>query len=460
MANDNEKEKNKNTEKKEDRRAYRRKRRIRNQILAYVVLILLVAAVVLGGIQLIHMLAGKWSGQAGNETQTDPVAQTEETATPAEEPGVISTPDPVEDFTEPEPTEAEPEEPALDPALQALLDGMTIEQKVDGLFIVSPEALTNVERATKAGDGTKAALGQYAVGGILYSTNNVTGADQFKDMISTTKDMYRELYSRNVLCKVREEGALNTVAGNTTKVEAASSASEIGESGNRENASEAFQTIGNYLSEYGIDVDLASIAAVKTEENSYLKDRCYSDDADIAASMTGAAVEGMLSTGTMPCLAAFPGEGGLSTNPDKGAGSTDKSMEDLQACEYLPFRSGIEAGVPMVMVSAMQVPASGEDLPCMLSEAMITQELRSELGFEGVVITAPLEQIPSSAGIDCGSAAIQALQAGADMIVVYKHDHYEEAREALLAAVNDGSLTEERINESLIRIYTMELDRM
>ena len=109
MANDNEKEKNKNTEKKEDRRAYRRKRRIRNQILAYVVLILLVAAVVLGGIQLIHMLAGKWSGQAGNETQTDPVAQTEETATPTEEPGVISTPDPVEDFSEPEPTEAEPE---------------------------------------------------------------------------------------------------------------------------------------------------------------------------------------------------------------------------------------------------------------------------------------------------------------------------------------------------------------
>ena len=441
--------------KQEDRREYRRRRRIRNQILAYLTLILLLALIIYGGFQLIRLATAGMKQQQQNA----PVTETEAEPTP-EEAGVISTPDPIEEFTEPSPTPEEAAEPALDPALQALLDGMTVEQKVDGLFIVSPEALTNVEKATRAGDGTKSALGQYAVGGILYSSANVTGADQFKEMVSTTKEMYRELYSRNVLTMVREEGAVNTIAGNTTKVEAVSSAPEIGESGNRENAAEAFETIGNYLSEYGIDADLMYIAAVKTEENGYLKDRCFSDDADIAASMTGAAVEGMQKTDAYACVAAFPGEGSLKTDPDKGAGATDKSMEDLQGCEMLPFRSAVEAGVPMVMVSAMQAPSAGSEGPAMLSEEMISQQLRSGLGFEGVVVTAPIEQIPSSTGVDAGSAAVQAVTAGADMIVAVKHDDFEAARQALIDAVNDGSISEERINESLIRIYTMELDKM
>ena len=170
--------------KQEDRREYRRRRRIRNQILAYLTLIVLLALIIFGGFQLIRMATAGMKQQPQNA----PVTENEAEPTP-EEAGVISTPDPVDDFSEPSPTPEEAEEPALDPALQALLDGMTVEQKVDGLFIVSPEALTNVAKATKAGDGTKAALGQYAVGGILYSSDNVTGADQFKEMVGTTKDM-------------------------------------------------------------------------------------------------------------------------------------------------------------------------------------------------------------------------------------------------------------------------------
>jgi beta-N-acetylhexosaminidase len=176
--------------------------------------------------------------------------------------------------------------------------------------------------------------------------------------------------------------------------------------------------------------------------------------------MTGAAVEGMRKTDVYACVAAFPGEGGLKTDPDKGAGATDKSLEDLQSCEMLPFRSAVEAGAPMVMVSAMQAPSAGAEEPCMLSATMVSQMLRTELGFEGVVVTAPIGQIPSSAEIDAGSAATRAITSGADMILVCKHDQFEEARQALIDAVNDGSISEDRINESLIRIYSMELDKM
>ncbi|MBR1472247.1 MAG: hypothetical protein IJ600_11480 [Lachnospiraceae bacterium] len=439
--------------KMDERREYRRKRRIRNQILAYLTLIVLLILLIVGGFQGVKRLVGQLHREETQEAQTG----AEESVQPPAEGGTISTPDPVEDFTE-TPTEA-PEGSDSDPAMQALLEGMTIEQKVDGLFVVSPEALTNVDRATRAGDGTRSALDEHAVGGILYTSENVTDAAQFKEMISTTKDMYRELYSRPVLTFVREEGAYNTIAGSRTGVEAVSSAAELGGSGNRENAAEAFKTIGTYLAEYGIDVDLAPAAAVKTAENAWLKDRCFSDDADIAASMTGAAIEGMAETGVISCLTSFPGEGGLEADVEKGAGATQKSMDELRDCEFVPFREGIEAGVPMVMVSAMQAPAAGVEVPCMLSETMVSQELREGLGFAGVIITAPLEQIPSSAGIDMGAAAKMALLAGADMITVLKHDDYDAARTAILEAVNSGEISEERLEESLIRIYSMELDR-
>lgn len=106
----------------------------------------------------------------------------------------------------------------------------------------------------------------------------------------------------------------------------------------------------------------------------------------------------------------------------------------------------------MVMVSNMTV---GEDVPCSLSSAMITDVLRGELGFQGVVITADMDQKAITAHYTSGEAAVMALQAGADMIM--KPADFAEAYAAVLAAVADGTLTEERIDESLTRIYTIKM---
>ncbi len=437
-----------------DRREFRHRRRIRNQILAYLGLIVFAALVVVGVLFAADKLRNRIEAVTA-EAQPTPEPTPEAAPDDTEVGSVIYTPDPVD---EPEPTPEEtPQEPEEDQELLSLLEGMSVEEKIDGLFLVSPEAITGVNTATVAGDGTREAISQYAVGGVVYSAKNVTDGDQFKELVSTTKSMYKEIYDRDLLVMVDEESGFYTLAGKAAGAEKQQSARELAETGNRDNVAQSYETIAAYLRDYDIDADLAPLAAVRTADNPYLGDRVFSDDADIAASMTAAAVEGLSNGGVLSCLAAFPGEGGAASDPDKAAISTEKSAEELGECEYKPFILGIEAGADMIMVSNIVAANAGSgDGSCTLSEEIVTNVLRNTLGFEGVVITAPLDQKACTDSATPGAAALKAFIAGADMIYVRSPLAFKEAREALIGAVNDGTISEELVDTALKRIYSME----
>ena len=442
-----------------ERRAYRHKRRITNQILCWVGLVVMMC--VLGVAAYIatdsigRMLDKKPVAAQEPDNTVSADSASEDSAEPAES-TVITAPESIDEIveeTEPE----EPEEPEEDPEIAALLDDMSLEQKIDGLFLVSPEAITGVATATMAGDGTREALTQFAVGGIVYANKNVVASDQFRELVATTKEMYHEVYNRDMLVFIDEEGKYSAIAGKAEEADPQPSAKELAETGNRENVTESYEIIAEYLTGFGID-DLAPQAAVRTAENSYLGERAFSDDADIAASMTAAAVEGLKNGGVLSCLAAFPGEGGAASDPDNAAISTDKSTEELAECEYKPFISGIEAGADMIMVSNIVASNAGSgDASCTLSEEIVTNLIRNELGFEGVVISAPLDQVACTSSATPGAAALKAFIAGADMIYVRSTIAFNEARTALLGAVEDGTISEELVDTALKRIYTMKI---
>ena len=443
-----------------DRRAYRRKRRIRNQILCWLGLIAAIAVLGITAYFCADAVGKRMSRKAQEQPQSAASENTvSEDQAGSEEGGVIYTPEPLEEIEDAVQEEVV-EEPEEDPEVLAMLDGMSIEQKIDGLLLVSPEAITGVATATMAGDGTREALTQYAVAGIVYTPKNVVSGDQFRELVSTTKSMYHETYNRDMLACLNEEGGFGAIAGKAEEADPQPSAKELAETGNRDNVTESYETIAAYLKEYGIDVDIAPQAAVLTVENPYLGDRIFSDDADIAASMTAAAVEGLNNGGVFSCLAAFPGEGGAVTNPDNGAISTEKSAEELEECEYKPFISGIEAGADMIMVSNIVAANAGSgDESCCLSEEIVTNMLRNDLGFEGVIVSAPLDQAACTSSTTPGAAALKAFIAGADLIYVRSTIAFNEAREALLGAVNDGTISEELIDAALKRIYTMEINK-
>lgn len=436
---------------KGSRREERRRRRIRNQIIAYLVLIVIIAGIVTGGYFGIRYLVELFKPQNQQIIISDNrITESENNA------GTIATPDDnIMDIVSGNETpmdEISPQQMAID----AYISSMTIEQKVANLFIVTPESITGVTTATMAGDGTRSALSEYAVGGIVYAGRNITGADQFKEMILNTKNMYRELYNLDLWVVVRDEGAVNVLAGSAAGVPAQQAAGEIGTSGDTGNAYQAYVSIGTYLKEYGIDVNLGPVCDVLSTENSYLGNRSFSSDADIAASMIHSAVNGQMEQGIITCLTAFPGQGDASGDPANGTATTGRTLDDMRSLEFLPFEAGIEEGAQMIMISNMTAEsASGEAVPCSLSSVMITDVLRGELGFQGIVITADMDQKAITDHYGAGEAAVMALQAGADMIM--KPANFAEAYAGVLEAVVAGTITEERIDESLSRIFALKM---
>jgi len=186
-----------------------------------------------------------------------------------------------------------------------------------------------------------------------------------------------------------------------------------------------------------------------------LEDRAFGSDAQTVGDMVANMVEGIEGTGVSSCLKHFPGIGSADEDTHDGRVEITKTLEEMRQTDFIPFKSGIEAGADFVMVSHVTASALDEDgVPSSLSEKVITDILREELGFEGVVITDALDMTAITDYYTPGEAAVKAVEAGADMLLM--PEDFNEAYEALLAAVQDGTISEERIDESLRRIYRIK----
>lgn len=422
------------------KREIRRKRRKRNQMLAYmgllVFVVLLVGAVACTVIYLGEQSKARKASNASVEADIDNFVGTEET------------------LVKPDPTEMEPEqtpEQKLDEIINAAINVMPIEDKVAGLFIVTPESITGVNKAIKAGDGTREALNTWAVGGVIYFKQNIQSAEQFTEMISNTS-----LYSRYPLfIGIDEEGGSVSRLAEAGLTQNVGSAQTIGASGDPAQAYAAYSDVAGYLSSYGFNLDFAPVADINNVENSVIGDRAYGSDSAVVASMVASAVQGLEENGVSACLKHFPGIGSSTEDTHDGLADTDRTAEQFRAEEFAVFKTGIEAGADFVMVSHMAAPAfTGDNTPCTMSEEVVTNILRDELGFKGVIITDAMNMAAITEYYEADEAAIRALKAGCDMILM--PDDFEKAYKGVLEAVQNGTISEERINDSLRRIYRIK----
>ncbi len=426
----------------EERRAYRRRRRIRNQIISYLVIFFVAVGIAVGAVAVGRSVASSVSRkrqEAELEKELEEAAKEEE----AEEEIVIDTPESVEE---------EKEEDILGDTAKKFYSEMPIEDKVAGLFMVTPESVTGVTVATQAGEGTQKALEQYAVGGLIYFGQNIKDKEQITEMLSSTaaKSNYP------IFLGVDEEGGdVSRVANSGIDVTEVGDMAAIGAGGDASAAFNAGETIGSYLKEIGFNVDFAPVADVTPEGvESALGNRSFGSDPQAVGEMVSNAVNGLEGTGVSACLKHFPGLGSTTDDTHKGRVEIDKTMEELRAVDFVPFSAGIEAGADFVMVSHATAPAIDEELPSSLSKKVITDTLRGELGFEGVVITDALDMSAITEYYTPEEAAVMAIEAGADILLMPQD--FEAAYNAVLAAVQDGTISEERIDESLDRIYRVK----
>lgn len=363
----------------------------------------------------------------------------------------VTLPDPDADVTStPEPT-PEPT-PTPDPVkvrAEDLLSGMTLREKLCQLMIVRPEVLTGESPVTAAGETTRLALETYPVGGLIYSVDNLVTQEQTREMITNTQS-----YSKLPLFISADEeggnvGRLMYKLG-TTWVNSMYSYKDQGADTAYSNA----KTIGTDMVSCLFNTDFAPVADVWTNPaNTVIGDRAYSDDFEQAAELVASAVRGFTDAGVVCCLKHFPGHGDTSTDTHEGAAVVSKSLDELRAGEFLPFVSGIEAGADMVMIGHITV-TSVDPEPATISKAIITDVLRGELGWDGVVISDSLD-MGALAGYDNGEVCVKFLEAGGDILLGIPD--IETALTALEAAVTDGRLTESRIDESVQRVLELKI---
>jgi beta-N-acetylhexosaminidase len=423
----------------QEKREERRRRRQRNQLAAYLTLAVVIGLAAAGVVLGVRYLTRPGEDRSDEEgrNQVEEIFATEQTITMPEE-----TAEPVPEMTE---------EEKLDEIVAAGIAVMPLEDKVAGLFLVEPEAITGVSAAIRAGESTQEALARYAVGGLVYFTKNMRSKEQLTEMISNTKR-----YSKYPLFfAVDEEGGkVNRVAASGL-AQKAESAEAIGQTAEPQNAYQAGLTIGAYLSELGFNLDFAPVADLANVEGSVMDGRAYGSEAAAVAPFVAAMMNGLREQGVTACLKHFPGIGSTGADTHEGLSVTQRTAEEFRAEEFTVFRTGIDAGADMIMVGHLAAPAlTGDNTPCSLSPAVVTDLLRKELGFEGVIITDAMNMGAVSAYYESGEAAILALKAGCDMILM--PEDFERAYSAVLQAVADQTISEERINDSLQRIYRIK----
>jgi beta-N-acetylhexosaminidase len=362
-----------------EKRENRRRRRIRNQIGAYLTLLFIIGVMavllVFGFNWLKQQQAPNTEKEIEKEEVLESIFASEETL-PAPEPTQVT--EPTEVNQEPSPEEL------LDQMIEEAIAVMPLEDKVAGLFFVTPESITGVSTVIRAGEGTQEALNKYAVGGLIYSTKNMKSTEQLTEMIANTVTFTRY----PLFFGIDEEGGTVSRLNSSGLAEGVSSAAQIGAANDPNNAYQAGLTTGENLASLGFNVDFAPVADIANIEGSVMADRSYGSDAALAAPYVTGMLSGLAEKGITGCLKHFPGIGATTADTHDGISTSERTAEEFRSQEFTVFQAGMEAGAKMVMVGHIAAPAlTGDNTPCSISRVIVTDILRQELGFEGVIIT-------------------------------------------------------------------------
>jgi len=334
-----------------------------------------------------------------------------------------------------------------------------LRQKVGMMFIVRPDALdlsipveevedSKAEGIKEITDEMRAVYDEYPCAGFTIFGKNIENEEQLIKLTGQIHDLGDVL-----ICIDEEGGIVARIANNENfAVPKFENMETIAQGGDTGVAYTLGKTIGGYLDGYGVDVDFAPVADVNTNpDNTVIGKRAFGSDPVVAGEMVAAAIDGFHASDTACTIKHFPGHGDTSTDTHSGYAETLKTWDEMKACEMISFEKGIEAGADLVMVAHIAAPeVTGNKEPATLSYELITNKLKGELGFDGVVITDAMAMGAIVETYGAGEAAVRAIEAGVDIVLMPMN--YVEAYDAVLEAVKSGRISEKRLDESNRRV--------
>ena len=355
--------------------------------------------------------------------------------------------------------------------VEAQLQKMTLREKVGQMFFVRPECLDTTIHFnllssidSSADDITKIKLQavnatmkgvneKYPVGGIILYAHNINDEAQLAQFIPEI----RLLKGSPLLCIDEEGGRVARIGKNPNfNIETFETMDSIGKTGDPQNAYYCGNTIGTYLKRYGFDIDFAPVADVNTNpENIVIGKRAFSDDPAVAAPMVTNYLQGLKDAGITGCIKHFPGHGDTKADTHYGYAQSLKTWDEMLNCEMITFKAGIAWGCQLIMTAHIAVPnVTGSDVPSTMSSIILQDKLRGEIGYQNVIIADAMEMGAITQQYDCAEAAVGSILAGVD--IVLGPQNLIEAFDAVIAAVENGTITEERINQSVRRILKLK----
>ena len=362
--------------------------------------------------------------------------------------------DPPDSDTSDVPIDDDDEIPEVDPIeekVAQIVASMTLREKICQMLIVSPDAITGVQGTTIPGSITKKSVERYPVGGFIQSTQNIKDGAQILKF-NTTVQTFSKI---PLFIGVDEEGGRvgrlkSTLEAHT--INAMMTYADDGETVAFENA----KTLAGALKKYGFNLDFAPVADVLSNpENTVIGDRAYSTNFDTAALLVASAVNGFHSENIVCTLKHFPGHGSTQEDSHTSVTYVNRTLDELNENEFKPFAAGIIEGADFVMVGHLIVP-SIDELPASLSRTLITDILRGELGFNGVVITDSLSMSSITSQFNSQQVAVTAIQAGVDILLM--PSDIDATITAIITAIENDEITVSRINESVSRIIRAKVE--
>ncbi len=358
------------------------------------------------------------------------------------------------------------------------INSMSPKQKITQMLMMDfrqwkSEGEETATDFTVMNDEVRQILTDYDFGAVVCYANNIKTTEGTFALTAAMQDAATQDNGIPMLIATDQEGGIVYRLGSGTALPGNMA---LGATRNPEYARETGRIIGSELSSLGINVSLAPVVDVNSNANNpVIGLRSYGDDVETVGNMASECIAGMAESGVIGCAKHFPGHGDTAINSNYGLPSVDKPLDVLMNNELAPYKTAIAQGVDMIMAANILYPqleqdtilsektGKNESLPVPMSDDIITGLLKGTLGFEGIVCTDSMKMAGIADYWDEVQAAINAINAGVDLICVPTSVHSKEDLPKLdavingvLAAVNNGEIPASRLDDACRRILTVK----
>lgn len=341
-----------------------------------------------------------------------------------------------------------PTPPVQTDPIKDKLSAMSLEQKL-GQMIIAGVSGTTVD------DQSKKLITDSYIGGVILYKNNIVSVEQTTRLLNGLKEANRTNAAPLLLSVDQEGGKVNRLP---TSLVATPSSRDIAKSGDSKKARAVGETIGDQLRTLGFNVNFAPVLDIDSNPNNpVIGSRSFGPTAAVVSSFGLEEMLGLRAKQVIPVVKHFPGHGDTSVDSHLELPVVNKTLDQLRKLELVPFAEAIRSNAEAVMVAHILLPSIDPDYPASMSSNTITQLLRNEMGYDGVVITDDMTMGAIMNHYDLGKAVVQSVRAGSDIVLVaHEYANVRKALESLMQAAKSGEITMERIDQSVRRIIKLK----